>query len=222
MHRLLTLTLVGLVTLVLPGGGPRAGFPAYAQMAMPRAASPGETPPAPATPPVVGAWRWDRDLAHPNTRLAYGVFHADGTYEEVSTGFGTAVGVWQATGARSISATYVFQDLASDPAVVEPGVITIRLQADVTPSGNVLAARFTYDARTLDGVLVEHGGPDAAQGARVTMAPQGPLGAAAGLWSLAAPGQPGGARAPAYPAPSSRVTTLTPGVGEQHDTRLAG
>ncbi len=47
--------------------------------------------------PVVGAWRWDNDPGNPADD-SYAIFHADGTYVEVTTNAGTAIGAWEATG----------------------------------------------------------------------------------------------------------------------------
>lgn len=125
--------------------------------------------------PIVGAWRWDNDLEHPDTQISYGVFHADGTYEEVTTGAGTAVGVWETTGARTADVTYVFQDLSEDPSVVEPGATTIRLTADVTSSGTIATATYASAARTLDGTVLDQGSPYDARGTRVTVEPMAPI-----------------------------------------------
>lgn len=160
----------GLVAL-LTCGGLHAVHSTNAQTALPRVTFPEDRPVEASRHPIIGTWRWDNDLEHPNTHISYGVFHADGTYEEVTTGAGTAVGEWQETGDRSVAVTYVFQDIADEPAVLEPGATTIWLTADVRPSGNVVVAEYSYDARTLDGAVLDQGGPYQAQGSRVMVDP---------------------------------------------------
>ena len=170
MRRVLLLLLVA---ASLWGGAFHAARAASAQTVLPRVTSPTGQPAA-TQHPIVGAWRWDYDPAHPDTQIAYGIFHADGTYEEVSNGAGTAVGVWAATGERSVAVTYIAQDVAGDPS--DPGERTVRLRADVRPSGNVITATFAFVARTSHGTKLDHGGPFAAQGTRITVAPLSPLG----------------------------------------------
>ena len=170
MRRVLLLLLVA---ASLRGGAFHATRTASAQTAIPRVTSPSGQPAA-TQHPIVGAWRLDYDPAHPDTRIAYAIFHADGTYEEVSNGAGTAVGVWEATGERSVAVTYIAQDVAGDPS--DPGERTVRLRADVRPSGNVITATFAFVARTSHGTKLDHGGPFAAQGTRITIAPLSPLG----------------------------------------------
>ena len=118
--------------------------------------------------PLVGVWRWDNDPAHPNTRVTYGMFHADGTYAEISTGAGTAAGVWEATGANTADVTCVFQDLSEDPMVMEPGESIARMTVEVDADG-VAHALFTFDVRKLDGEVVFQGGPYEAIGTRLNV-----------------------------------------------------
>ncbi len=170
------LILLSLVAVMTWGSALSPAQATSAQTAFPRATSPTGQPGDTSRHPIVGAWRWDYDPAHPDTHIAYGVFHADGTYEEMTTGAGTAVGIWEPTGERTVAVTYVFQDVSDDPAIIAPGATTIRMQAAVRPSGNVVAASFSFVAKTLTGTILDHGGPYAAQGTRVTLRPMSPLG----------------------------------------------
>jgi hypothetical protein len=126
--------------------------------------------------PIVGAWRWDNDLANPDTHISYGVFHDDGTYLEVTTGAGTAVGSWLPTGERTADVTNVFQDISEDPSIIEVGTSTIQLAAEVDESGIITLASFTADVQTLDGTILFQGGPYDARGTRVEVEPMVPFG----------------------------------------------
>jgi hypothetical protein len=172
--RYLHLMLVSLVVFLIWSGPDHAMRATSARNGMSRT-SPEISHPETSPHPIVGVWRWDKDPAHPNTHISYGVFNADGTYEEITTGAGTAVGMWQATGERTVEVTFVFQDLSEDPAIVDPGIRKIWMRADVKPTGFVVTASYNSDTQTLDGRDLGHRGPFPAQGARVTVDPVVPF-----------------------------------------------
>src|SRR5918993_285727 len=60
------------------------------------------TPAATVDHPVVGAWWTANDAPGPGVETAYALFHADGTYLEVDPNIGVGIGVWRATGERSV------------------------------------------------------------------------------------------------------------------------
>ena len=167
--RYLLFMLVSVVALLQWGGPADANPVLSARFTVPGATAPALARSGTSTHPIVGVWRLDKDPAHPDSLISYGVFNADGTYEEITTGAGTAVGAWQAMGEQTVLVTSVFQDLSEDPSVLEPGTRQIWMQAAVKSSGNVVTARFSSESRTLDGVVLEHIGPFPAQGARVTV-----------------------------------------------------
>jgi hypothetical protein len=160
MHRIaIVLSFLGALTILVGIGQSTLGTSAQEDA--------GATREAMATHPVVGAWRWDNDPPTPNTHITYAIFHDDGTYVEVSTGSGTAVGSWQPMGERSVKVTNVFQDISEDPTIVEPGEATIRQVAEVDETGSTLTASYTAEVKTLDGTLEFAGGPFEAIGTRV-------------------------------------------------------
>lgn len=124
--------------------------------------------------PVVGAWRWSNLSEDADADVSYGVYHADGTYLETFRTLGTAIGSWKATGERTADLTYVFQDLSEDPNAIEPGSLTIRGTAEVDDAG-VVRARFTLDARKLDGAIAFQSGPHQAFGTRIEVEPMVPF-----------------------------------------------
>jgi hypothetical protein len=160
MHRIaIVLSFVGALTVLVGIGQSSLGTSAQEDS--------GTTREAMATHPVVGAWRWDNDPATPNTHISYAIFHDDGTYLEVTTGAGTAVGSWQPTGERSAKVTNVFQDMSEDPTIVEPGEGTMRQVVEADETGSTLRALYTAEVKTLDGTLEFAGGPYEAIGTRV-------------------------------------------------------
>lgn len=161
---------LGLVA-VLTGGLLHTVNATSAQIEMPRATSPEGHDSKLCPYPIVGTWRWDHDPAHPNTPISYGVFHANGTYEEVIPGARTAVGAWQATGERTVVVTYVSQEVLENPAIVEPGTTTISLMADVRPSGHVVVANVSYVVQRLDGTVLDQADLYQAQGSRIVVEP---------------------------------------------------
>ena len=76
--------------------------------------------------------------------------------------------VWEATGARTVEVSAVFQDLADAPREREPGATWIRLIVEVYPSGESSLARVSFDAPARDGNGLGHGGTYAVHDTRLT------------------------------------------------------
>src|SRR5215218_7449070 len=93
---------LSVVVMLLVGVVAALGRGATAQEATPDTAADVDQPDAPvmATHPLVGTWRWDNDPADPADD-SYGIFAADGSYLEVTTGVGTGIGSWDPTGDRT-------------------------------------------------------------------------------------------------------------------------
>ena len=108
------------------------------------------TPVAPTGPSIVGAWQWNSDPARPE-EANFAVFHADGTYVEWQPVAGMGVGVWRATGERTVDLVFVFTD--TDPAedVRGPGTATFTFQITLDESGNAFEAVGTIDLRDAGG-----------------------------------------------------------------------
>ena len=116
----------------------------------PRVDAQDATPPATAQHPVVGVWLWTKAAGDP-IPTTYEIFHADGTYLEVTTGVGTGVGVWRAVGERGVEVTSVYQDTDPDPTAFAPGTITGRQSLELDEAGTTLTGTYTVD---VDGTVV--------------------------------------------------------------------
>ena len=130
-------------------------------------------PGAAAAHPVVGTWRWADDLQN-LADASYAVFHADGTYVEMSPGHGVGIGTWEATGARSATLTVVFQDIDPSLAAFAPGLLTYRLDVRVDETSNAQTATSPLYVQTPDGVIVEERALDGTA-TRVEVAATGPI-----------------------------------------------
>src|SRR5829696_2215177 len=99
-----------------------------------------------ATHPIVGTWHWDNDPSDPADD-SYGIFAADGSYLEVTTGVGTGIGSWVPTGDRTADVITVFQDV--DPSqTFEPGTATFLMSGTVDARGDQFTG--TADLQTRD------------------------------------------------------------------------
>jgi hypothetical protein len=125
--------------------------------------------------PVVGTWWTANDAPGPGVETAYAAFHADGTYLEVDPNIGVGVGVWRATGERSVELTYVFQDIDPEPATTAPGTVTVRQSVDVDAAGDAFTAPLTVEVRIPDGTMV-FSAAYTARGTRLQVEPMLPLG----------------------------------------------
>lgn len=160
------LLLVALVVILIRGGLSDPSYTAQAQTEMPRATSPEGQHDKLCPHPIIGSWRWDEDPAHPGAQTVSGVFRPDGTYEGETQSGVPVVGVWQATGPRTVAVTYVYQDLLGDPEVAEPNMTVVWITADVKASGNVASAVLASETRALDGTVLDQDGLRRIQGAR--------------------------------------------------------
>ena len=121
--------------------------------------------------PIVGAWHWDNDPADPADD-SYGIFHADGTYLEVTktTNVGTGIGAWKATGERSADVLTIFQD--TDPSeAFAAGTATFLLSLTVDETGNALAGTGVLQVRAPNGSVSFEGTDFSYTADRVTVAP---------------------------------------------------
>ena len=129
------------------------------------------TPAAQANHSIVGTWHWDNDPADPADD-SYGIFHADGTYLEVTktTNVGTGIGAWKATGDHSVDVLTIFQDI--DPSeTFEAGTGTFLLSVTVDETGNALTGTGVLQVRAPDGSVLFEGTDFTFTADRVTVAP---------------------------------------------------
>ncbi len=88
---------------------------------------------------------------------------------------GVGLGVWKATGERTVDLKAVYQDIDSDPATVGAGSVTVRQSVTIDQTGDAFTAPFTIEVRIPDGSVV-FTASYTARGTRLQgepMAPQG-------------------------------------------------
>ena len=94
------------------------------------------TPTSLADHPVVGFW----ELGHP---AGHALFHADGTYYEANPyGYGTGIGIWRATGARTAGVLIRFPDFREEAPIDSPVRGTIWWSVAVDDAGHTLSGGF--------------------------------------------------------------------------------
>jgi hypothetical protein len=125
--------------------------------------------------PVVGAWWMANNAPGPGVETAYAVFHADGTYLEVDPNIGVGLGVWRATGERSVELTYVFQDIDPEPATTAPGTVTVRQSVELDETEDAFTAPLTVEVRIPEGTVVFTAAYNA-RGTRMEVEPMSPMG----------------------------------------------
>lgn len=103
--------------------------------------------------PIVGAWRIDIHPGNPDSRVAYGLFHADGTGVTQHPIAGTGIGVWRATGERAGALTIKYLNIANRPGAFVPGTATVRAEFDVDEAGRAFSLKAIVEVRAADGAL---------------------------------------------------------------------
>ncbi len=176
MHHLLRMMLLVLL-LAIPAGAGGAAARADVQDST-------------ATPPLVGAWMFDVDVASTDDPVLYMLFHGDGTVMVATPYYGDGVGPWRPSGSGSADATVIFQDLDPDPHHVVTGTLTAHLAIMVDETGDTFVAHIASEARWPDGTLAER---DDSTG-RGTRVPVEPL-------ATGTPVSSGAASSPSQPAP---------------------
>ncbi len=121
---------------------------------LPGIANQAATPDAGNRHPIVGTWQWDNNPGTAGAGASFAVFNAGGTYIEFYPPVGVGIGAWQATGARTVNLTIVFQDIDDDPDVAEPGTSTYRIAAEVDATGNEITATGDLEVRDATGASV--------------------------------------------------------------------
>lgn len=127
------------------------------------------TPGAMAGNPFVGAWDADTDTSDPSNPPSLIVFNRDGTYLQVDPG-GSGVGVWEATGPRSVALTILFHNQDENGNV---GTVKVRASGEVDASGDTFTATYTVEFTGPDGTSSGEMGPGTATGTRIAVEPMG-------------------------------------------------
>lgn len=125
--------------------------------------------------PIVGGWQLENE-GFGSTSISYAVFHPDGTYVEAGTDGGTVIGVWQATGERTVDLTFFAADLDLDPEVTISG--EGRQTVEIDEAGNAFTAQGHFEARDPDGAVL-FGDDVLSLGTRLEVAPVEAMGAPA-------------------------------------------
>jgi hypothetical protein len=125
--------------------------------------------------PAVGSWYMSA-AAFPDAPPALAVFHADGVFTQSQAPGSVAIGTWEATGERSLAATYVLQYYDENGTFI---ALTVRANGEVAPNGTTIDG--TYTAERTDPESTGRGefGPDRFTAERIAVeamgTPVGPI-----------------------------------------------
>ncbi len=112
---------------------------------------------APTAHPVVGLWSWDLAHMNPPGARSFAIFHADGTFVDANPFLSTGVGLWQATGERTADLLIYYHDAGTDAGGNRLNVVIAKGPVEVNDPGQALTLLCTYEAKALDGVVVDSG-----------------------------------------------------------------
>ncbi len=120
---------------------------------MSRATVAQDTAPETATHPVVGTWSTEFEPAKPARLFLLVTFHADGSTVWSHPFGGIGIGVWTATGDRTVDTMVRFQNIADTPGDYVPGTVTTWSSFTVEGDDG-LTERAVVEVRASDGTVV--------------------------------------------------------------------
>lgn len=94
-----------------------------------------------ATHPIVGAWFVHNEPIDP-AEVNYAVFHADGTYTDVHSIAGPGIGVWRATGERTVESAQKAINTSFEAGAYRAGTVTVRGSYAVDADGQRYAGTY--------------------------------------------------------------------------------
>jgi hypothetical protein len=95
-----------------------------------------------ATHPIVGAWFIQNEPLD-SAEVNYAIFHADGTYTDIHSIAGPGIGVWQATGERTVALTFKAINTSFEAGNYRAGTVTVRGSYDVDADGQRFAGTYS-------------------------------------------------------------------------------
>ena len=129
-----------------------------------------------ATHPVIGTWSVEFEPAKPARVVLLVTFHADGSMVWSHPLGGIGIGVWTATGDRTVDSMVQFQNIAGTPGVYVPGTVTSWSSFTVEDDDR-LTERAVVEVRTSDGSVGARFPHEPAHPfTRLTVGPPPPLG----------------------------------------------
>jgi hypothetical protein len=114
--------------------------------------------------PLVGTWLFDTDVDDPENPPEVDIFTADGGVISVDATGETILGVWEATGDTTASATLVSPGAEEETYF---GTLMIRADIEVADDGDTLDLTYTFDFSDPDGNSPGEYGLGHASGTRI-------------------------------------------------------
>jgi hypothetical protein len=118
-----------------------------------RPASAQDTTPEVAKHPVIGTWWTEFEPAQPAHVSVLITFHADGSMVWSHPFGGIGIGVWTATGERTVDSMTKHQNISGTPGEFTPGTVTSWSSFTVEEDDS-LSERGVVQVQTIDGTVV--------------------------------------------------------------------
>jgi hypothetical protein len=153
------------------------------------------TPATTGTHPLVGTWIVDADVDDPANAPEVDRFFADGGFLSIDATGRPTLGLWEATGERTATVTFI--STGSDDTGAYVGTFTVRAEVEVDAAGDVFTGDYTIEIAGPDGSSPGEFGPGRVEGKRLTSeAPGSPAGSLGELFGGAAGTPEAGTPAP--------------------------